>query len=148
MGKIFLILLIINILLSLVQVSFVPVLFSNNIYLNLVLAFSFGFLALNKTKEAYISALIGGLIIDSLGVVAIGISSFVYCAGLYSAYFIHEKFIKRYAIFFSIIPVDVLYQLLILKQIEALNIILTFVSFLIFYFLLKKVTKREDIYKL
>jgi len=148
MGKKILIVLTLNIFLSLVQISFVPFLFLTKIYVNLILAFAFALLALNKTKEAYTSALLGGLLMDILGVVFIGISSFFYCTSLYIAYFIHEKFIKKYAVLFLIIPVELLYQLIILKEIKVANIFLTFTSFLFFYFVLKRVIKKDDMYKL
>lgn len=148
MGKKLFIILLLNIILSLVQVSFVPILFSHKLYINLVLALSFGFLAVNKTKDAYISALISGLIMDILGITTIGISAFIFCTGLYIAYFIHDKFLKKYSLFLFIIPVDIFYQLLVLRQIEAGNIFLTFISFGLFYFMLKKLLKREDLYKL
>ena len=65
----------INLILAVLQNAFFPELFGANFTPNLILAFGFSFLFINKEEEAGTSLLIGGLVLDLLSFNTVGLSS-------------------------------------------------------------------------
>lgn len=87
----FLILLIINIFLVLVQGSFLRELVGPALTPNLIIAFAFSLFFAEREDLALISAFMGGLLLDLLGFSIVGISPLLIIAGL-----IFYKFVKQY----------------------------------------------------
>lgn len=134
----------INLILALFQSSFFPQLFGVYYNVNLIFAFAYAFLASNKIKEALISILIGGLILDLLGFSIVGFTSLILTVLLYLAIFIRKYVFKSWVLQVVLVVLADYGYRLILKypRVEItfdlfLGTVFTVLFTLLFYFLLK-----------
>ena len=136
---------VINIILVLIQVSFFPAL-SNNLFIpNLILALSLTLFFLDKTSAAFISAFSGGLLLDLLATSVVGVS-LIYIVGLvtglsYTKRFLYKNtFVKMVLVFLS--------ALLYLVVVTSLNasfprmLVASSLATLVFYQLFTLVIKK------
>jgi hypothetical protein len=79
-----LILIFINIIIGLLQVSFFPTLFGSKILINWILAFGLSWLLVYAPVTALKSVFIGGLVLDILLGTRLGLSSLIMTSGVYS----------------------------------------------------------------
>jgi hypothetical protein len=111
-------LIIVNLILILIQVAFVPTLFTTVGSPNFILALGFTFLIIDKLEMGLQSVLIGGIMLDSMLYNHIGISSIILTIGILISFIVRKYFFKgllTHAVF--IIISSVIYsQLLIYKS--------------------------------
>ncbi|MFA6981828.1 MAG: hypothetical protein WC243_02295 [Patescibacteria group bacterium] len=96
----------IDLILILLQKSFFPVFFDYRYYIDLYLAFTMALFLEEKETEAFVSALVGGLLADVLGMGLVGVSSFVVTSLL-----LVLRFTKRF--FYRNWPLRVAFALLV-----------------------------------
>ncbi|HLC93811.1 MAG TPA: hypothetical protein VJG85_02225 [Patescibacteria group bacterium] len=96
--KKYLVIFFVNIVLVLFQNSFLFVFLGGEANPNLILAFAFSLLLLDKSEEALFSAFVGGLLIDLLGFTMPGLSSLVFLLAIYIGLFIKKYLFKSWVL--------------------------------------------------
>lgn len=86
----FLLLLLVNCILVLLQSAFFFELLGVFLNPNLVLALALALFFVGSTKEAFLSGLLGGLLLDLVGTSPIGLSSLVFVSMLYGLSFVRK----------------------------------------------------------
>jgi hypothetical protein len=96
----YVLLILLNIVLALVQTAFLPSFLGAKATPNLVFALGFALLLNAQTELALFSILIGGLFVDFFVIDIIGLSAFLGTASLYSVYLLRNYFFRGRAFVF------------------------------------------------
>lgn len=103
----------INIVLVLLESSFLNTLFDTKIILCLVFSFCIALFVADRAQYAFVSALIGGMLIDLLGVNVIGITPVILIASLVLFTYIRKLFLKNLFVnIFFIYLINIIYMTL------------------------------------
>lgn len=136
---------IVNLMLALLQTSFFAEFVGGGFNPNLVLAFAFGLLFVEKDSLSLISAFMGGLILDFLGFSPVGLSSLLFVLCLELVIFIRQHVFRGWILnFLSVYLTAIVFGLfsafpkIILVDGEFVGGIFTLVASFIFYLLLDK----------
>jgi len=142
---------ILNLLLCLLQTAFFPELFGVTAAPNLVLAFSFALFFLHKFNLSFLSCFIGGLLLDLLVTLPVGLSSVILLSCLVCAFYV-RRYLFRGLWFYPIVVVITAY--LYLYSVGFLEAgffvfdvwsgINTLLSTFIFYIVTKKVFNETN----
>lgn len=154
-AKNFLFLLLINLILGLLQVNVFPEIVGNFLYVNFIFSLGFALLLLDRTQDAYMSILLGGLIVDLLGVDIIGLSTFVMMLLLVLTFYISRFFFRGRAFkMLLIFTSNVIFNFFVLQPhfsfngqlfvSGTLNLIVVFITYLV----LQMFQLKHDRYKI
>lgn len=122
---------IINLLLVLIQTSFLPAVFPQILSPVLPFSIALSFLAVKKIKDSYFSAFVGGLLLDIAVGTILGLSSFVFLVTLLVTRIVQTRFFDNFLLY--ILSSLVFSGVWVLVLLGSLNIVST--SFLIFFVL-------------
>lgn len=92
--KHYILIILINIILAIVQVSFFYRLFGRTLNPNLIAAFAFSFFFWGIYDKGFFSALIGGIFLDLMGFSSVGLSALILIMGLLLAFYIKKYIFK------------------------------------------------------
>ena len=140
----------ITLLLSLLQTNFFNILLNFPVPI-LVFAFSLALLSLDDLEYAYFSAFIGGLFLDFLGEGLLGRTSIVFVLFLLLVFYIKKYiFDSLFLYVLSCIAFSLVWEFLFFPKtshIQWVFMLFNFLTFVIFYYLLKKFefSKRDKI---
>ncbi|KKS21866.1 MAG: hypothetical protein UU80_C0018G0002 [candidate division WWE3 bacterium GW2011_GWA1_41_8] len=140
----------INIVLVLLQTSFLFEFFGSAANPNIVLAFSFSLLFLGRKEEALFSAFVGGLLLDLSGFTIPGLSPLIFLSSIYLGIFIRKYIFKNWSLqFVTVMLSTFLYKQFVgfsqnLFTIEAVTgLLLTAFAVFIFYLLNSSLFRNE-----
>jgi hypothetical protein len=106
----------INLMFALLESSFFNTVFDSKIIICLVFAFCIALFVADRVQYAYVSALIGGLLIDFLGVNVIGITPVILIASLAVFTYVKKLFLKNLFVnIFFIYLMNIIYILLTIE---------------------------------
>jgi len=154
-AKNFFVLLMINLMLGLLQINVFPEFVGKTFYINFIFSLGFALLLLDRTQDAYVSTLIGGLIVDMLGVDIIGLSTFIMLLLLVSTFYASRLFFRGKSFKMLLILIaNMLFNFIVLHPHFSFNGqlfvsgILNLVVVFITYLILQMFQIKHDRYKL